>query len=107
MDDFAILGPPDSEICARDLVTLKAVCKDLGVPLAPEKQEGPSAELTFLGLTINTTKQMLSFPSKKLAHLLEVLDQWVQQNACTHRELESLIGVLQHACTVIQQGRIV
>ena len=38
------MGPPDSE------VTLKAVWSKLCIPLAPEKQEGPSTELTFLGL---------------------------------------------------------
>ena len=37
-NDFAVIGSPDCEICARDLVTLRAVCKDLGAPLAPEKQ---------------------------------------------------------------------
>ena len=44
LDDFAVMSPPDSE------VTLKAVWSKLCIPLAPEKQEGPSTELTFLGL---------------------------------------------------------
>ena len=99
------MGPPDSEICARDLLTLKFVCEELGVPLAAEKQEGPSTNLTFLGITIDTVHQMLSLPHDKLARLLKALDQWAERKTCKRRELESLIGVLQHACTVIQPGR--
>ena len=102
---FAVMGPPDSEVCAKNLLTMKAVCNDLGIPLAPEKQEGPSTELTFLGITINTIKQMLSLPSENLTCLLETLDHWIQRKICTRRELESLIGILQHACTVVQPGR--
>ena len=54
------MGPPDSEVYVKNLLTLKAVCNDLSIFLAPEKQEGPywSGELTFLGIAINTTKQM-------------------------------------------------
>ena len=32
-----MMGPPDSEGCTKSLLALKAVCDDLGVPLAPEK----------------------------------------------------------------------
>ena len=39
LDDFAVIAPPDSEICARDLSTLKTVCKDPGVPLAAENKK--------------------------------------------------------------------
>ena len=75
------------------------------VSLAPEKQEGLSTELTFLGITINATKQILILPSEKLSCLMKTLDHWIQRKTCTRRELESLIGILQHACTVIQRGR--
>ena len=45
LDDFAVVGPPNSEACAQYLHTLVRVC---GVPLAPEKQEGPTSVITFL-----------------------------------------------------------
>jgi len=38
LDDFIVLGPPSSEQCAEHLLILQQVCKQLGVPLAPEKQ---------------------------------------------------------------------
>ena len=105
LDDFVVLGPPSSETCAEHLQILHKVCNDLGVPLAPEKQEGPDTTITFLGITIDTIKQELRLPEEKLRRLLETLSQWEQRKSCTRKELESLIGSLQHACTVIQPGR--
>ena len=81
-----MMGPPDLEVCAKKLLTLKAVCNDLGVPLAQEKQEGPSTKLTSLGITINAIKQMLSLPSEKLARLLETLEHWIQRVRHAHAE---------------------
>ena len=105
LDDFVVLGPPSSETCAEHLQILHKVCNDLGVPLAPEKQEDPDTTITFLGITIDTIKQELRLPEEKLRRLLETLSQWERRKSCTRKELESLIGSLQHACTVIQPGR--
>ena len=51
LDDFLTMGPPDSPICQKNLDTFVQLCRDLGVPLAAEKIEGPSTSLTFLGIT--------------------------------------------------------
>ena len=42
LDDFLILGPPISNVCQQQLHVVKQVCDALGVPLAPEKVEGPT-----------------------------------------------------------------
>ena len=34
-----------------------------------------------------------------------MVPSWMQKKSCTRRELESLIGTLQHACKVIPSGR--
>ena len=105
LDDFIVLGPPASEVCAENLQILQKACNDLGVPLASEKQEGPSTCITFLGIIIDTHYQELRLPSEKLERILATLTEWERQKSCTRRELESLIGTLQHACTVIRPGR--
>ena len=107
LDDFAVLGLPDSEQCAQNLHILQSVCKDLGVPLAPEKQAGPSSTIEFLGITIDTVRQELRLPDDKLERLKTLLATWTPSkgDSCTRKELESLLGVLAHACTVIPQGR--
>ena len=105
LDDFATLGPPNSEECSRNLHTLQSVCKKLGIPLAAEKQAGPSTTIEFLGITIDTIRQELRLPDNKLRRLQSLLEEWKHRKSCTRRELESLIGVLQHACTVVAPGR--
>ena len=105
LDDFAVLGPPDSPTCANALSTLTKICTELGVPLAPEKQDGPSSVITFLGIIIDTERQELRLPGGKLQRLLEAVAEWRRSKSCTQVELESLIGTLQHACKVIQPGR--
>ena len=105
LDDFALLGPPNSPDCQRALDTLTQVFDSLGVPLAPEKREGPCTTITFLGIVIDTVRQELRLPQDKLERLVTTVTQWRWKKACTRRELESLIGTIQHACKVIPAGR--
>ena len=37
--------------------------------------------------------------------LKEIFNEWENRKVCTRRELESFIGILQHACKVIWPGR--
>ena len=105
LDDFITLGPPDSDICMRNLQLIEKECEELGVPLAPEKREGPSAIIVFLGILIDSQAGVLRLLEDKLRRLLKLTREWLQRKACTRRELESLIGSLQHACKVIKPGR--
>ena len=105
LDDFITLGPPDSDICMRNLQCIERECKVLRVPLAPEKREGPSAVMVFLRIEIDSQAGVIRLPEDKLQRLLKLMREWLQRKACTRRELESLIGSLQHACKVIKPGR--
>ena len=66
----------------------KQVCTELRVPLVPEKQEGPSTTILFLGIVIDTIKQELRHPEKKLGRLQASLEEWVKRKSCTRKELE-------------------
>jgi len=107
LDDFAVPGMPETEQCSRNLGLLKAVCSDLGIPPAPEKQAGPTTVIEFLGIIIDTSRQELHLPADKLVRLKDLISTWTpsKDRSCTRKELESLLGVLQHACIVIPQGR--
>lgn len=73
LDDFAVLGPPDSLECQRALDILSHTYAILGVPLAPEKQDGPCPVIVLLGIIIDTVKQELRLPEEKLRRLLDML----------------------------------
>ena len=76
----------------------------LGVPLVVHKTVGPTACLTFLGITIDTVANELRLPADKLERLRTLLVSWGDQKTYSQRELESLIGVLNHACKLVRPG---
>ena len=75
MDDFIMIGPPNSDVCQRNLRTISAVCESLGVPLAIDKTEGPTSCLTYLGIEIDTEAGILRLPREKLDRLHADLQQ--------------------------------
>ena len=105
LDYFTIVDPPNSQHCTEDLDTLKAVCEELGVPLASHKQDGPLTHLLFLRIELDTVAGELCLPTDKLSHLQSPLQEWELKKVCTRKELESLIGLLNHAYKVVRSGR--
>ena len=105
LDDFITLGAPGALECRRNLDRILSVCADLGVPLALDKLEGPAQCLTFLGIELDTRAGVMRLPQDKLARLRGLLGSWSPRRACRRRQLESLIGTLQHACKVVRPGR--
>ena len=80
-------------------------CKVLGVPIADHKREGPTTCLTYLGIVVDTAVGELRLPRDKLRQVRSLLQDWGARRTCTRKELESLIGLLNHACKVIRSGR--
>ena len=105
LDDFMVFGPPDSNRCKWALERALLSCRDLGVPIARGKTEGPSTALTFLGIHIDTQDEKLSLPQEKLMRLKREIRSWRDKRSTTKRELLSLIGQLQHACCIVRPGR--
>lgn len=105
LDDFLFVGKPDSHECARNLAIALEVCSDLGVPVAPQKIEGPDTCLSFLGIQVDSVTSQLSLPHLKLSRLRDEIHKWYNRKKCTKQELQSLLGQLNHAASVIGPGR--
>ena len=73
MEDFAVVGPTDSDTCMLYLHKLKSIYMELGIPFAKEKQDGPTSVITLLGIIIDTTKGELRLPEDKLQRLLQAV----------------------------------
>ena len=52
LDDFLFLATT-KEVCATMLKMFKALCNDLGVPVAPEKTVEPTTQIIFLGVLLD------------------------------------------------------
>ena len=105
LDDFIVVTPPGSPEGQKCLTILDQVCSALGVPIAEHKRDGPTTCLVFLGIEINTSTFMLRLPTDKLQRLQALLEEWGDRKSCSRKELESLIGLLNHACKVVRSGR--
>ena len=105
LDDFVTIGPPGSPICQESMSILDRVCTRLGVPIAEHKRDGPSTCIVLLGIEIDTIAGELRLPADKLHRLQALLCQWGDRKVCERKELESLIGLLNHACKVVRVGR--
>ena len=100
LDNFFFVEPPGlgGVVISRVL----AIWESLRVPVAPNKVEGPSTSLCFLGLKLDSSSLTDRLPVDKLACLPQLVADWGDKNMCRKRERLSLIGVLQHASAVVQ-----
>ena len=106
LDDFLVLGAPNTMECARALETTLTTFAELGVPVAPDKVEGPSTQLVFLGIELDSQNMQASPPQEKLRHLQALLSR-AQSMKCVrdYHAFDSLVGHLVHATSVMPLGR--
>ncbi len=104
LDDFMVISPTHSG-CREALTTALQECQVLGVPIAAHKTVGPATTIVFLGIELDTEARMLRLPREKMARLKREISRWLGRRCCTKRELQSLIGLLQHASCVVRPGR--
>ena len=101
LDDFLLLGAPGSGECQQYLSVTLQVCQELGVPVAPEKTEGPALSLTFLGIQLDSVAMCTSLPAEKLERLRTMVES--VRRAKVIRDVHAfnfLPGHLVHAATV-------
>lgn len=104
-DDFFITDPC-KRTCQKLMNELMSVLRDLGFAINYKKVIGPSTNLTFLGVVIDTEAYTLSLPVEKLNSLISELAIINSKRSITHRALQSICGKLNWACQVIYGGRI-
>ena len=83
LDDFLLFGPPDSDDCKRSREVVEARCAELGVPITGHKTEGPTCQITFLGIELDSRSMMLRLPQVKLRCLQDKFGRWTERSSCT------------------------
>lgn len=105
LDDFCGGGASGVE-AQRILASILETFEELGVPVAPEKVEGPSTSIKFLGLIVDTIAMEVRLPEDKRSALQAVIASFIDgKNKSTLKELQSLIGSLNFACRAVIPGR--
>lgn len=104
LDDFLIIEKSKEDAISK-LKAFINLCEDLGVPLSAEQTQLPSQTMDFVGITLDVIKQEARLPLDKITKCRYLLEKFLHMKCCTLKELQSLIGVLNFACSVIQPGR--
>ncbi len=105
LDDFIIIAPAAFPLCQEYLSIIDNECEAVGIPLAAHKREGPMTSITFLGVEIDAIAGQLRLPADKLTRLTLTISQWGDRRFCPKNYLQSLNGLLNHACKVVRPGR--
>ena len=105
IDDFLLLGKPNDLECGQSLNALIKLCSDVGVPIQDEKTVLPATCLEFMGISIDTEIMELRLPFNKLEKIKLKIVQMPNCKKATLRDIQSLIGLLNFACCVVQPGR--
>ena len=73
LDDFLLIGAPDSPQCSESMTALLRTLDQLGVPVAWDKLEGPTPRLTFLGFELDSITWEIRLPREKLKELQDLV----------------------------------
>ena len=65
LDDFLILEKSHNA-CGHGLQRFLHYCKDIGVPMSPDKTEGPSQVLKFAGIELDCLNLEARLPMEKV-----------------------------------------
>lgn len=104
LDDFLTISAPNSD--GEDI--MKRLCKifkDLGIPLAAHKTVGPSTELEYLGIILDSVNMEARLPEDKITRITAFLETTLEKRSCTKRELLQLLGHLNFCTRIIKPGR--
>ena len=99
LDDFLLIGAPNSAECAQALSILLQTFQQLGLPIALDKLEDPITWLTFLGLELDFRVLEIRLLASKLADLRCLISF---RKHCYRKELEALVGHLVFACKMVR-----
>ena len=105
LDDFIFIGPPHSQKCRADLLNFLLLAQELGIPIKASKTVWPASIVPVHGVEIDTNLMQVRLPPDKLRKISTSLNEFLSRKKVTLRQLQSLIGLLNFACTAIVPGR--
>ena len=104
LDDFLTIDPPDA-IAERTMALLCTIFKRLNIPLSAKKTVGPTTEIEYLGIVLDSVKMEARLPRDKVERILSFINSLLCRKSCTKLVLQQLIGHLNFAMRVILPGR--
>jgi len=104
LDDFLTIDYP-SATAERTMAILTMIFNRLRIPISLKKTVGPTTQLQYLGIILDTNAMEGRLPLDKLDRIRGLLCQFESKQSVSKRALLSLLGHLNFASRVIKPGR--
>ena len=104
LDDYLLVAPTE-QLCQQQLDLFLSLCSYLGIPIAPEKTCGPSTAMSFAGIELDSIFLEARLPRDKIEKCISLISDFIHRKKVTLKEVQSLNGLLNFACSVIRPGR--
>lgn len=104
LDDFLFIERSKFS-CLQKFNEFLDVCGDIGIPLAADKTVLPTQVIEFVGIELDVRLRETRLPLDKIEKCTRLLHSFMSKDRCTIKEMQSLIGTLNFACSVILPGR--
>jgi hypothetical protein len=110
VDDFVFFRYPSGRIGGK--LTYKYnerifidIAEELGWTWEMDKHTPFSPYFTYLGLDWDITEKTVTLPTKKKEKYLRKLENWKQGALVSWKEVENIVGTLNHCTLVVTKGR--
>jgi hypothetical protein len=105
LDDFFFISNSNSSKCKEDLTNFLYLCKKTGIPINMAKTVVPSTTITIYGIEVDSDAMECRLPQDKISKITARLQNFSTRKKVQLCELQSLIGLLNFACSVVVPGR--
>lgn len=105
LDDYFFGGKAGSNHCCSIMQSFFNICRNLAVPVAESKTEGPTTVIVFLGFELDSVLMQVRVPLDKIKALVGQILEILEHGRVTLKVMQSLIGSLNFMCRAIVPGR--
>ena len=104
LDDYLFAAYLKS-LCNQQIQVFLDVCSEIKFPVSLEKTFWACHLLTFLGILIDTIRQVVAIPTEKVIRARELIEDMMNSKKTTVYKLQKLCGFLNFLCRCVVPGR--
>ena len=105
LDDYFTIGPRNSMLCESNMNIMLNTCKTIGFGVQHKKVVGPSTEIEFLGIVLDSNLMQMRISNERLENVITDIEELQKKRSATKREVLSIIGKLIYVSRVVKSGR--
>ena len=99
------IGVSKQEVARVDYDTFCDVTDEVGLTRTAPKCVPPVECLVWIGIEVDTVQMCLRVPQDKVDRVVQFLREWLDRKVVKKRDIQVLLGVLNHIASVIVVGR--